>query len=170
MESTAKTINAIITATGYNELRVDIIAGISATYNAAVAASAAVVAASAAGVSLATHLATAASVHGLPSGVNVFGSKQASGLRAEYAKVAATWTHTAGQHEAHAAGIAWANPFTNVYAVTDAVMLNGGDATFYVSQDWGTIYSTTGASKGLLIYNATAEISSMELHFIGIGN
>ena len=158
------------TASQYNLLRADVITNVTAAYNAAAAASAAVVTASAVGVSLATHLATAASVHGLPTGVNVFGSKQASGLRAEYATVAATWTHAAGQHESHPAGVAWANPFTNVYAVTDAVMLNGGDATFYISQDWGTIYSTTGASKGLLIYNASTEVSSMELHFIAVGN
>ena len=159
------------TASQYNLLRADVITNVTAAYNASAAASAAVVAASGAAADVVTHAAVVSNVHGVGASVNVLGAKQASGLRIEYARASATWTHTGGQLEKRAAGVAWGNAFANIYAVTDAVVLRSvSSLTVYTTQDWGTKYSTTGASKMLMIYNSQGEVASMEINFIGIGN
>lgn len=152
-----------VLASQYNLLRAEVIANASAAYNAAAAASAAA-------ADLDTHEAATAQVHGLPAGIDVLGA-QTAGLHIQYMKATATWTHTGGQLERHAAAANWPVAFTNVYAVADAVVLRSvSSVTVYATQDWGTFYTTTGASKMLMIYNSQGETASMEINFIGVGN
>jgi hypothetical protein len=116
-----------------------------------------------------THIAAAASIHGLGAGVNVLGAKQGSGLRIEYGVASATWTHVAGEDEVHSAGMNWANPFSVIYAVVDSHSVGSVSGGSYVSEDRGTIYSTTGATKTLRIFNSQNELTSMVARFIAIG-
>ena len=158
------------TASQYNLLRADVITNVTAAYNATAAASAAATAAAAVAADLVTHKATAASVHGLPTGVSVLGSKQAGGLRIEYATGAATWTHTGGQTESHHVGVSWANPFNNIYAVTESFEVGSTSGAAVLAENRGCTYSTTAATRRFRISDASTETASVGVRFIAIGN
>ena len=162
-----------ILASEYNLLRSEVIANVSAAWDASTAASLAwdaTVAASAAGADVVTHAAVTAQIHGLAANIDVLGA-QTAGLHIQYMQATATWTHTGGQLERHSAGADWPVAFASVYAVADAVVLRSASGvTVYATQDWGTEYSVTSATKELMIYNSQGETASMEVNFIGVGN
>ena len=148
-----------IEAQQYNNLRADVIANSSAIADLEAEMD----------EKLDTHIATAASVHGLPAGVSVLGTKQGAGLRIEYAVATATWTHTGGQWETHSAGVSFANPFSSILAIVDSHVVRSVSDTAYAGEDRGIKYSLTAATKTLRIYNSQGEKTSMEVGLLIIG-
>jgi len=155
MRSNPVTTGSPILASQYNDLRLDALDALTT--------------ASGAGELIAEHAALAASIHGLPSGVNVLGAKQAAGLRIEYAQGAATWTHVGGQWEVHSAGKVFTNPFSSILAIVDSHIVRSVSGAAYAGEDRGITYSLTAATKTLYIYNTQGEYTSMEANFLIIG-
>jgi hypothetical protein len=152
MQSSDVQIETPALHTQYNALRADVIAN-----------------ASLIGEVMAAHVAAAASLHGLGAGVSVLGAAQAAGLRVEYGVAAATWTHVGGQHEVHHAGMAWANPFSNIFAVVNGVTVNSNSGAAYAEEIRNMTFNATGATLTVYVYNTQGENTSLQACFLAIG-
>ncbi len=115
------------------------------------------------------HIGASAQVHGLGTGANVLGTKQAAGRRIEVKSVAVSITASGW----YAASVTFDNAFTNVYGAAFHVVgsgaMNAGIIGLANPAGQGGTLTTTGATLGINV-SVSSGTGTIVVYFIAVGD